>query len=223
MKKYYYSDGKQQIGPLSKEEIQSKGIAKDTLVWYEGLTEWTKAGDAEELADLFPNTPTPPPLPGEKTTTLPPMPKQNDIDDNSKTKTKKKTLKRIGIIVGCIIMILVAITIIEYVGHVRYNNTIESELNAPRLYLTIVDAKLNDNILSGRINSRAKYLDYKVVQIQLSYYDKKGDVVQRELCNINGPFKAGISTPFKIKVNRPNIWNYFSADSFDVEITNESY
>lgn len=234
MKKYYYSDGKQQIGPLSKEELQSKGISKETLVWYEGLTEWTKAGDVEELVDLFPNEPTsppmpeqktatPPPMPENNTVTPPPMPQQDDINAKSKTKSKKKTLKRIGVIVGCIIMALVAITIIEYVQHIRYWDTIESEKNVPRLYLTIVDAKLNDNILSGCINSSAKYRNYHVVQIKLSYYDKKGNVIQNELCNINGPFNAGVSTPFKIKVNRPNLWNYFSADSFNVEITSVPY
>ncbi|MBR5433760.1 MAG: DUF4339 domain-containing protein [Bacteroidales bacterium] len=60
MKQYYYSDGQQQIGPISKDELKLKGITKGTLVWCEGLSNWTKAGDVDELADLFPNIPTPP-------------------------------------------------------------------------------------------------------------------------------------------------------------------
>ena len=58
MKQYYYSDGQQQIGPISKDELKLKGITKETLVWCEGLSNWTKAGEIEDLADLFPNIPT---------------------------------------------------------------------------------------------------------------------------------------------------------------------
>ena len=60
MKQYYYSDGQQQIGPISKDELKLKGITKETLVWCEGLSNWIKAGEIEDLADLFPNIPTPP-------------------------------------------------------------------------------------------------------------------------------------------------------------------
>lgn len=61
MKYFYISDGQNTIGPLSKLKLFSKNITKDTLVWYEGLSEWKKAGDMEELADLFSNRQTPPP------------------------------------------------------------------------------------------------------------------------------------------------------------------
>lgn len=119
MKKYYYSDGKQQIGPLSKEELKSKGITKDTLVWYEGLTEWTKAGDVEELVDLFPNTPTPPPIPEQKIATPPPMPGNKTVTpppmsnkDNGKMKRKPKKLLIIAsVIIGLMIIVGVLITI----------------------------------------------------------------------------------------------------------------
>lgn len=72
--KYFYSDGQSQFGPFSKEELYSKGITKETLVWYEGLTEWVKAGESDELKDFFPKIPTPPPLP--KSITPPPVTKQ---------------------------------------------------------------------------------------------------------------------------------------------------
>ena len=234
MKKYYYSDGKQQNGPLSKEELQNKDITKDTLVWYEGLTEWTKAGDAEELADLFPNTPTPPPIPEQKiatpppipenkTITPPPMPKQNDGTGRTIEIPKKKTRKKLLIILGCILLVTVSVYAVDQIIHHKKMDTYYLELENAKRYLTIKDAQLKDNILSGRIISHAKYYDYKVVQISLSYYDDKGNVIQGELCNINGPFHAGSSTPFKIRVKRPNFWNYLSVDSFDIEITSESY
>ncbi len=45
MKKYYYSYGNNQYGPFTLEELKLKGIAKDTLIWYEGLENWKPAGE----------------------------------------------------------------------------------------------------------------------------------------------------------------------------------
>lgn len=34
MKKYYYSDGVNELGPFTFDELKSKGITKDHLVWF---------------------------------------------------------------------------------------------------------------------------------------------------------------------------------------------
>ena len=53
MKQYYYASGDQQLGPFSLQELQSKNLQKDTYVWYEGLSDWTRAGDLPELSGIF--------------------------------------------------------------------------------------------------------------------------------------------------------------------------
>lgn len=68
MTQYFYTIGQQQFGPVAKEELQGK-ITKETLVWCEGMQNWVKAGDVDDLADLFPNIPTPPPMPEQKQST----------------------------------------------------------------------------------------------------------------------------------------------------------
>lgn len=54
MKKYYFNDGKNQHGPFTIDELKSKGINRDTPVWYEGLHEWTEAGKISEISSYFP-------------------------------------------------------------------------------------------------------------------------------------------------------------------------
>ncbi len=61
MKKYFYTDGKQKFGPFDIEELGHKNIKKETLIWYEGLPDWTHAGDLEELSLLIATSP--PPVP----------------------------------------------------------------------------------------------------------------------------------------------------------------
>ncbi len=59
MKKYYYNDGTAQQGPFTLEELQAKNITAQTPVWYDGLPDWTTAGQVEELKDIFVHTPPP--------------------------------------------------------------------------------------------------------------------------------------------------------------------
>jgi hypothetical protein len=79
MKQYYYTNGTDRFGPMSLEELKTKEITADTLVWYDGLSEWVKAGSVPELAGLF-GINEPPPVEnnygqyGRGFTNTPPMP-----------------------------------------------------------------------------------------------------------------------------------------------------
>ena len=59
MKKYYlHQDGKE-VGPFTIEELQAKGINKNTMVWYKNLESWQKASSIEELKDILDVIPPP--------------------------------------------------------------------------------------------------------------------------------------------------------------------
>lgn len=66
-----------QEGPYDTNKLLSKGVTRETMVWTNGMKEWTKAGDVDELRVLFPPVPpvqpTPPPTP-QPTPTPPPTP-----------------------------------------------------------------------------------------------------------------------------------------------------
>lgn len=59
MKKYFIHINNQQQGPFSLEELKNIGITGETPVWYEGLADWMKAGNSEELQSLFKSEPPP--------------------------------------------------------------------------------------------------------------------------------------------------------------------
>lgn len=98
---YHYSDGQNQFGPFNIDELKTKKISKDTLIWYEGLDNWTKAGDIPELFVLFKSIP--PPL-TSTTKTPPPV---NTTVNPTPTITQKKKSKRwliLGIVIGIIVI-----------------------------------------------------------------------------------------------------------------------
>ncbi|MDR0754014.1 MAG: CD225/dispanin family protein [Prevotellaceae bacterium] len=53
MKKYFYSDGSNSFGPFTLEELKEQSINRETPVWFQGLSEWKKAGDIAELNEIF--------------------------------------------------------------------------------------------------------------------------------------------------------------------------
>lgn len=74
MRMYFYNNGKKQFGPFSLDELKAQKIQKEYLVWYEGLENWSKAEEIEELKDYFAKF-TPPPI--ERLKTPPPIKKKS--------------------------------------------------------------------------------------------------------------------------------------------------
>jgi GYF domain 2 len=64
MRQYYIYDGQVKKGPFDLEHLKLQPLDGETPVWYEGLKDWTMAGDIDELKGFFiSKTPPPPPLP----------------------------------------------------------------------------------------------------------------------------------------------------------------
>lgn len=57
MTQFFYAHNHQQYGPCTLQELQTKNITPETLVWYDGLTDWTPAGKLAVLKDMFSSTP----------------------------------------------------------------------------------------------------------------------------------------------------------------------
>jgi uncharacterized RDD family membrane protein YckC len=58
---FYIAVNGQQTGPFTIEDLKAKNIQRDTLIWTEGLDNWTKAEHIPLLKDIL--RATPPPLP----------------------------------------------------------------------------------------------------------------------------------------------------------------
>lgn len=60
MKKYFYTNGTNNYGPFSLNELKTKNITRETKVWFQELGEWKPAGLVPELEELFNFAPPPP-------------------------------------------------------------------------------------------------------------------------------------------------------------------
>ena len=83
MNSYFYSENDKQIGPVTFEDLKTKNINRNTMVWKEGMDNWQKAGEVKELASLFASVP--PPLPQkEKEVSPPPLISEEKTNLSSK-------------------------------------------------------------------------------------------------------------------------------------------
>lgn len=83
---FYIAVNGQQTGPFTIDDLKAKNIQRDTLVWTEGLDNWTKAEHIPLLKDVL--RATPPPLPNTEAKTpsqqVPPSPTQTPPVSNDK-------------------------------------------------------------------------------------------------------------------------------------------
>jgi hypothetical protein len=84
MKKYHLHNGSEQEGPFTIEELSEKNINRETEIWFEGLDDWKKAGEVEELNELFKIIP--PPIKSKVQATPPPIQKEKLQDRNEPAK-----------------------------------------------------------------------------------------------------------------------------------------
>jgi len=56
-RKYYIALDRKYFGPFTISELQEKSINPNSLIWYEGLEQWTTASKITELKDFFISTP----------------------------------------------------------------------------------------------------------------------------------------------------------------------
>ena len=62
MSQYYMAVGTAQQGPFPREQLLTRGLRPDTIVWTEGMAQWQRADSIPELASLFVATPVAAPM-----------------------------------------------------------------------------------------------------------------------------------------------------------------
>lgn len=59
MKLYYYANGTDSLGPFTLDELKTKDISSTTLIWHDGLENWTPANQVEEVKAFISQSPPP--------------------------------------------------------------------------------------------------------------------------------------------------------------------
>lgn len=229
MKKYYLHNGTENIGPFDTDELKAKAITKNTEVWYEGMEDWKKAGEVEELINFL--TVLPPPI---KSFATPPPINTSPIQETKQVasyETKKTSWGKIiakSIVVTFLIIIAIGL-IADYSSKSSRSDTYtesimtigEIEAADPAIYLNATGTYkanfLGDKLnINGIIENKATVTNYKDVIVEVVFYSKTKSEVGREQYTIYDFFGPNSKKEFKLKVkNYSNVksigWNVVNA------------
>lgn len=217
MNQYYIHDGKEQLGPYSIEQLKEKNINRDTPIWKDSLTAWTKAGDLEELNEIL--KPIPPPFVSS------PPPAKSVIPQNYPVQRKKS--KSLYWLIFIVVAIGIAIAV--YINNNRNSYSIENnsapvnqpktaeeiqeelaanERSNPLKYLEVVDGTfrtnlLDETVLEGTIICTAKIAKFKDVVLEAQFYSTSNTLLKSERFTRYEVWGNGSRVTFKFKTNAP--------------------
>ena len=137
MKKYFYTNGLDKIGPFSLEEMKEQNLSRDTKVWFYGLDSWKLLYEIEELNSL--SNSIPPPLKTFETKEID-YSRKKENDFPKKTIAKQKTKNRKALKVLLIVVIILAM--VSFIGYISIKNQADNKLYtsiASSAYETDVD------------------------------------------------------------------------------------
>lgn len=219
MKKFYLHNGIDQQGPFDIEDLKSKGITKETSIWFEGLPEWTTADKIDEIKEIF-NKTTPPPFTA-KTTTPPPIqkpPTQQTTGGQQPAPKKKNTLgvilQSIGVIGAIVIIAMIINAKMNSGGKTNTDSqtyqekvmTVEEiERSQPTKFLK-ADGYYNENFwgnkinVNGKIKNNATVASYKDAVVRVTYYSKTKTELGSKEYTIYDNFPPHSEVKFELKI-----------------------
>ena len=124
MKQYYIFINEEQLGPFGIDELKTKKISRETKVWFEGLEDWKKAEEIEDLKTILNSIP--PPI--NTFTSKPPIPKF-ESKENIETETEdEETPKILGVkrnLFFGILGVVALLAIVMIFNNIQQNDRLE--------------------------------------------------------------------------------------------------
>lgn len=180
MRKYFIHNGETENGPFDIEQLKSMQIKSETPIWYEGLQNWTVAGNVEELKAIIISTSTPPKFENfaqQNTNINPPKFNQTQQQKEIEKEPKKKNilgniLFGIGVVGAIFIVGAIAIS---YFSQPNEAEEKLMEIQSDSIIKEDERATINARNTEKNKNYRNNWQDYISVSTnQFSYYEIGG-------------------------------------------------
>ena len=108
---YFIIENGQQTGPFSDNQLAAKRISPDTLVWKQGMADWTPAWQVEELKQILEDIKTMSSSQQEQKFQIPPIPPTPKIDTTQDLQPQKRG-KGMLIVKGIMAIFFIALIVL---------------------------------------------------------------------------------------------------------------
>lgn len=190
MRKYFIHNGEIENGPFDIEQLKTMQIKSETPIWYEGLQNWTVAGNVEELKSILISTSTPPKFEKfaqQNTNVNPPSYTKPYYENNQNFEQKKsKTLRNVLIGVGVLALIFIVLSIATNNSKPTYNEN--GEISGADTSAVAVDDendRINEELTIKNRNYRNNIEQYVGANTNRYSYNELGGISNLDIIVTN--------------------------------------
>ena len=191
MRKYFIHNGETENGPFDIEQLKSMQIKSETPIWYEGLQNWTVAGNVEELKTIIISTSTPPKFENftqQNSNVHPPSFRKTSFETNQNFEPKKsKTLRNVLIGVGVLAIVFIGLSIATNNSEPTYNENGEF-IAVDSAATSVVDEernRINEELTIKNRNYRNNIEQYVVANTNRYTYNELGGISNLDIIVTN--------------------------------------
>ena len=191
MRKYFIHNGETENGPFDIEQLKSMQIKSETPIWYEGLQNWTVAGNVEELKAIIISTSTPPKFENftqQNSNVHPPSFRKTNFETNQNIEPKKsKTLRNVLIGVGVLAIVFIGLSIATNSSEPTYNENGEF-IDVDSSAASVVDEernRINEELTIKNRNYRNNIEQYVVANTNRYTYNELGGISNLDIIVTN--------------------------------------
>jgi hypothetical protein len=191
MRKYFIHNGETENGPFDIEQLKSMQIKSETPIWYEGLQNWTVAGNVEGLKAIIISTSTPPKFENfaqQNSNVHPPSFRKMSFETNQNSEPKKsKTLRNVLIGVGVLALLFIGITIASNNSEPTYNENGEF-IGVDSSATSVIDEernRINEELTIKNRNYRNNFEKYIRVSTNQYTYSELGGILNLDVIVTN--------------------------------------
>lgn len=180
MRKYFIHNGVTENGPFDIEQLKTIQIKNETPIWYEGLQNWTIAGNVEELKSIIVSISTPPKFEKfaqQSTNANPPSFMRPSYENNQNFEPKKsKTLRNVLIGVGVLALVFIGLSLASNDPEPIYNENGEFiGIDNSKVAVDSEKDRINEELTIKNRNYRNNFEKYiKVTTNEYTYYELGG-------------------------------------------------
>jgi hypothetical protein len=195
MENYYFHDGIDKFGPFSLEELKRQPLNSNTSVWKDGMQDWVRAVNFDELRPSFASKP----------------------PEFRRPSLTEKTGVRIGRNLGwSIVTLIFAIMGIWAFNRSHSQNTFlplpppvvdQERLNPQSFLLTNGTYKSNfwqtKWTINGNVSNFATHTNYKDVIVKVNFLSRTNTIIDSKQYVLYDYFPYGLKKGFNLEVDRP--------------------
>ena len=191
MRKYFIHNGETENGPFDIEQLKSMQIKSEMPIWYEGLQNWTVAGNVEELKAIIISTSTPPKFENftqQNSNVHPPSFRKTNFETNQNIEPKKsKTLRNVLIGVGVLAIVFIGLLIATNSSEPTYYENGEF-IDVDSSAASVVDEernRINEELTIKNRNYRNNIEQYVVANTNRYTYNELGGISNLDIIVTN--------------------------------------